>query len=418
MSGQVVEGPHRFRDMASVIEKSLPAFNEAYRAGVMGVYGQSQNGRMVELRESQSRIVDFVRCSYLGLDNHPDIVAGAVDAIHRYHSLHWSCARTRLNFALLGELEERLSELFRARVVTFSTVLAANLGMLPLIASGYFTGGVKPLMVFDRLCHITLAYHKPVMADETEVTTVRHNDLNALEDICRRRYPVAYIADGVYSMGGHAPINDLRTLQERYGLYLYIDDAHGISICGRSGEGYARSQLSENLGPLTTIAASLGKGFGASGGFLMLGDAQQERLVRQYAPPYAFSAAPNLAAAGAAMASAELHGTQTLRLLQQRLGESVQLFDSLILTDQAESVLPIRFIRFGDETRAIRVSRWLLDRGYYTSATFFPTVAQGKAGVRVCLTAAHERADIEHLCNLLQRCLIETSILDKERSHG
>src|SRR3546814_3829990 len=84
-------------------------------------------------------------------------------------------------------------------------------------------------------------------------------------------------------------------LQERYNLFLYIDDAHGISILGAQGEGFARGQLPDELGPRTIVAASLGKGFGASGGVLMLGSWEQEDVVRRYAQPYAFSAAPNLA---------------------------------------------------------------------------------------------------------------------------
>src|SRR3546814_15399526 len=94
-------------------------------------------------------------------------------------------------------------------------------------------------------------------------------------------------------MGGEAPLQALMRLQERYNLFLYIDDAHGISILGAQGEGFARGQLPDELGPRTIVAASLGKGFGASGGVLMLGSREQEDVVRRYAQPYAFSAAPN-----------------------------------------------------------------------------------------------------------------------------
>src|SRR3546814_9879214 len=88
----------------------------------------------------------------------------------------------------------------------------------------------------------SLAYHKPVVAAETEVVTVDHNDLSALERLCEAKGCVAYICDGVYSMGGEAPLQALMRLQERYNLFLYIDDAHGISILGAQGEGFARGQ--------------------------------------------------------------------------------------------------------------------------------------------------------------------------------
>jgi len=279
--------------------------------------------------------------------------------------------------------------------------MVANLGALPLVGSGYLTGGTKPVVVFDRACHASLAYHKPVLADETKVLTIQHNDIAALEDICKRERCVAYIADGVYSMGGSAPIAELRQLQDRYGLFLYIDDAHGISITGRHGEGFARSQFPQDLGPRTIIAASLGKGFGASGGILMLGTKEQDELFRSYSQPHVFSAAPNLAAVGAALASAQLHATPALGILQSSLRERIAAFDRQIATPQQGTLLPIRMVPIGDEMVAIAAARWLLDHGFYTSATFFPTVARGAAGIRICLTSTHSEREVDELCALL-----------------
>jgi 7-keto-8-aminopelargonate synthetase-like enzyme len=303
----------------------------------------------------------------------------------------------------MAELEGTLSEMFAARVLVFSTVMLANLGAMPILASGQLTGGKKPVVVFDRLAHISLAYHKPVVADETRVETIAHNDIDALEDLCRQETAVAYVCDGVYSMGGHAPVRELRRLQEQYGLFLYIDDAHGISLFGRQGEGFVRSQFGGELGDRTIIAASLGKGFGASGGMLMLGTAEQEALFRRYALPHAFSAAANLAAVGAALGSCRIHRSAELGQRQRRLAQRIDLFDRRVATAEQGNSLPIRMITIGSETAAIAIARGLLDAGFYTSVTFFPTVAQGKAGIRVCLTADHEIQDVERLCD----CILE-----------
>jgi 8-amino-7-oxononanoate synthase len=392
---------NRFRNTAFVIERTRGHFDAAYESGVMGLFGLSLHGRHVRLKSGpcdDAEITDFVRCSYLGLDNHPDITSGAISAIQEYGALHWSCARTRLNYDILGRLESELSELFKARVICFSNVMVANMGALPLIASGHLTDKKKPFVVFDRECHVSLQYHKANVADETEVTTIPHNDLNMLEDICRNQYPVAYIADGVYSMGGETPIRELQTLQEKYGLFLYIDDAHGISIFGRQGEGFARSQFPDELGERTIIAASLAKGFGASGGVVMLGTPEQENLFRRYAQSYTFTAAPNLAAVGAARASARLHGGPLLGDLQTKLAENIQLFDAALETPQCGNRLPIRLVPIGGEAQSIAAARNLLDQGYYTSATFFPTVARGRAALRICITATHSRSAISDLC--------------------
>ncbi|MHC1949917.1 aminotransferase class I/II-fold pyridoxal phosphate-dependent enzyme [Bradyrhizobium sp. UFLA06-06] len=401
------------RNTAPMISESRPYFDAAHTAGLMTVHGRSTTGRSIAWGsgplDSRPQVIDFVRCSYLGLDNHPVIVAGAIEAIEAQRSLHWSCARTQLNFDLLGELEETLSEMFCARVLTFSSVMLANLGAMPILASGHLTGGRKPLVVFDCLAHGSLAYHKPVVADEARVETIFHNDIDALERLCRENPVAAYVCDGVYSMGGYSPIEELRRLQERYGLFLYIDDAHGISIFGRQGEGFARSQFPQVLGERTIIAASLAKGFGASGGMLMLGTSEHETLFRRYSIPYGFSVTPNLAAVGAALGSCKIHRSSELGQRQERLAQRIDLFDRRIATAEQGNSLPIRMIAIGSEANAIAIARGLLDGGFYTLVTFFPTVGRGKAGIRVCITAEHEVRDIERLCDCILETVAETT---------
>ncbi|TWB86006.1 7-keto-8-aminopelargonate synthetase-like enzyme [Bradyrhizobium macuxiense] len=401
----------QFRNTAHAISESRPYFDAPQMVDLMAVHGQSTTGRTIAWGngppESRPQVIDFVRCSYLGLDNHPVIVAGAIDAIEAHRSLHCSCARTRLNFDLLGELEQILSEIFCARVLVFSSGMLANLGAMPILASGQLTGGRKPVVVFDQFAHISLACHKPVVADETRVETIVHNDIDALECLCRENPVVVYVCDGVYSMGGYSPIKELRQLQERYGLFLYIDDAHGISIFGRQGEGFARSQFPEALGDRTIIAASLAKGFGASGGVLMLGVADHEVLFRRYSLPYTFSVAPNLAAVGAALGSCKIHRSAELGQRQRRLAQSIHLFDHRIATAEQGNSVPIRTITIGSEANAIAIAKALLDRGFYTLVTFFPTLGQERAGIRVCVTAEHEVRDIERLCDVILQKIAE-----------
>src|SRR5215470_9336930 len=95
---------NRFRNTSFVIDKTRSHFDRAYYEEVMGLHGRSLEGRRVLINRQnghEAEIVDFVRCSYLGLDNHPAIIAGAIEAIQHYGALHWSCARTRLNYRLL-----------------------------------------------------------------------------------------------------------------------------------------------------------------------------------------------------------------------------------------------------------------------------------------------------------------------------
>lgn len=395
---------------AYAISESRPYFDAAKTAGLMAVHGRSTTGRAIAWGSADSRpqIIDFVRCSYLGLDNHPVVVAGAIDAIEA-QSLHWACGRTQLNLDLLGELEEILSAIFCARVLAFSSGMLANLAAMPILASGQLTGGRKPVVVFDHAAHISLTYHKPVVAKETRVETIVHNDIDALERLCRENPVVAYVCDGVSSVGAYSPIKELRQLQERYGLFLYIDDGNGISILGRHGEGFARSQFPQVLGDQTIIAASLAKGFGASGGVLMLGTADQEALFRRYSLPYAFSTPPSPAAVGAALGSCKIHRSVELGQRQRRLAQRIDLFDRRVATREQGNSLPIRTITIGSEVNAIAIARGLLDCGFYSLVMFFPMVGQGKAAIRVCITAEHEVGDIERLCDGILQKVAETT---------
>ena len=386
-----------YGDLVRIIGITESNLDYAYSKGLMTLYARSASGRSVETRNGQT-VVDFARGSYLGLDNHPAVVSGAINALHDYRSLQWSGARTRLNFAITEELETRLSDLLQARALVFSLVLTANMGVMPLIASGAFTSNKKPLVVFDKFVHATLAYHKPIVADNTDVVTIPHNDVNELERLCKQGRPVVYIADGVYSMGGSAPILELRALQEKYGLFLYIDDAHGISIHGRRGEGYARSSFGEALGERTIIAASLSKGFGTNGGVLMLGTAEQEKLIRRYAVPHTFSMGPDIPSIGAAIASAKIHDSPELTERQERLRARIEEFDRHIETDQAGIYLPIRMVTIGNEIATIDCADWLLRKGHYAVPAIFPGVPKSHGALRICLTSDHSLSEVRALC--------------------
>lgn len=223
----------------------------------MGVSCRVGDYRRIEIATTGQQVVDYTRCGYLSLDSHPRVLAAARAAADEIKSVHFSVARTRLSAEPLARLESTLSNLFQVNdVVVFPTVAAANMGALPLLAAGLFTGGVKPLIVFDRFAHVTLQYHIPVLREETDVIVIEHNDLKHLERLCQSHPLVAYVGDGAYSMGGAAPVRELRSLQDKYGLFVYLDDAHGISVVGKRGEGFVRSQLS-GLDHRTIVAASL-----------------------------------------------------------------------------------------------------------------------------------------------------------------
>jgi 7-keto-8-aminopelargonate synthetase-like enzyme len=384
---------HRFRNNASAIKDGNQAWDVALDHGLIDMrVDYDSDGRLRRL--DGHRFVNLCSCSYLGLASHPALLDGAIAALRSQGAIDLPISRIRLRLNLLEEFEERLSRLMGARTISAVTCSAATAGVLPLVASGHLSADGQPrVMVFDKFAHFSMNLIKPICADETTVLTGPHNDLNYLEDACKKYGRVAYVCDGVYSTGGVAPIKELLALQDRYGLFLFVDDSHSLSLWGERGEGYARSSMTE-VNPLTVIVASLGKGFGTSGGIIMLGATQFEPVLTRFGGPLAWSQGLNVPAIGASLASIELHRTPELGRLQRQLQANIVLFDELVATAERGNGFPLKMIRIGDADETVRASQLILERGFYTSAVFFPIVRRGEAGLRIMLRADNTFEDI------------------------
>lgn len=346
----------------------------------------------------------FCTTSYLGLDHHPALLEGAMAALRETGSLRVANSRNRCKLAILEQYESELSQLFGAVCLSSLSCSAASAGVLPLLASGVFTQNRPPVMVFDRLAHYSMHHLKASCADETKVLTCPHNDMDFLESICQRHATVAYIADGAYSMGGVTNMDGLLYLKDRYGLFLYLDDSHALSAVGENGAGLVRPTL-QALEDDCLIVASLAKSFGASGGLVMFGNSRQKTLVQRYGGPSNWSQSLNCAAIGAGQAAIGLHRTEAFSTLQKQLQANIQLFDSLIRTQQHGSNMAIRLIHCGEAALANQIAIELAELGYFTSAVFFPVVAQGKAAIRITLRADMPAPLIRSFCTAVSELL-------------
>jgi 7-keto-8-aminopelargonate synthetase-like enzyme len=391
---------HRFRHNETAIELGNRRWNEAAASGIMNIaVSQHQGINLVDARGH--RFVNMTCLSYLGLEGHPAIVGGAIRALENLRIVREPVSPARLHLTAQDDVEAALSELFRARVITAQSCSAASLGILPLIASGHLTGGTPPLMLFDHYCHFSMLIAKPICADETTVLTCPHNDLNFIEDQCKKNKQVAYIADGAYSLGGGAPIRELLALQDRHGLFLYFDDSHSVSVCGASGEGFIREHISD-LPPGTVIVASLSKGFGATGGAILIGHGQREDLIRRFGGPMLYSQAISVATIGAIAGAIEVHRSPELRQRQAKLHANAATFDQLLATPQRGDDFHIRSVRVSSEDKLIGIAKALYERGFYVSASFFPIAPKHTAALRVILTAGHETEQVEAFCRAVQ----------------
>lgn len=406
---EAITPTHRYRNNDKAIGVGNAFWDMSERNGLAGIVAELDADGMLHTAAGHD-FVNFTCCSYLDLDSHPKVIDGAVDALRRFGVLDHCIPRSRVQLPALLELEASLGELFGADVVSAISAGVASAGLLPLIASGHLGNGTRPLMVFDKYCHVSMAGAKPACADETEVVTCRHHDIGFLEDMCRRYQRVCYVIDGSDSLGGYAPVHELAELQEKYGLLVFYDDSHSVSAYGERGIGYIRSHCPV-LDDRTITVATLNKAFGTSGAAILLDGHPKTtlRVIERFAGALCYSQPMNTAAIGASLASAEIHRTEELSTLQGRLRANIALFDSHVKTEQTGTTYPIRVVPMSDET-VIDAGRRVFEAGFYVSPVFFPIVPRGTAGLRVMMRAGQTVEQIRGLCDVL----VEVGALPQE----
>lgn len=389
---------NKYSNIRRAAELSNPFWDRAVLEGLADITAADVAG-FQQTTVDDAELHNMSTYSYLGLDTDDRIRAGAIDALQRERTLNSSISRMRVHSTLLDDTEAGLGELFGAHVLTLGSAANAAWALLPLVASGLLTGGTPPLMVFDKNAHFCLNAMKASVADESDVVTIRHDDVDELESLCRRHSHVAYVADTVYSTGGRAPLKELFALQEKYGLILVLDEAHSTSVLGAQGRGAVIDEFGP-LGDRTFLLTSLNKGFGASGGAILLGKngiegSRNRDAALRFGGPLTWSQRVNVPGLGAIAASTELHRSGEVDHLQKGLRAVVDRFDELVDTPAAGDGLPIRFVTLKEEERTIDAAQRLLARGFYTSAVFFPVIGRGRAGLRLMLRADMPTSVIE-----------------------
>lgn len=405
----------QYRNTNFVADYAGQYYKFAVENGLMQTVIKGREGKRVILSDNQE-VVEFINCSYLGIDIHPTVIE-AYKNIDPKWGVNFCCARSRFTIEPLFELEIQLSNLFKGRAITFPSVTTTHVSVMPLVASGNLLDPKKNLnirLIFDKFSHASMQFLKPILATESHISVINHNDLNMLESIVKSSQlngeTCVYVADGIYSMGGLCPIDELMELSRRLGFYLYIDDAHGTSIFGDLGEGSILSLINGGIPDNVLISFCLSKGFGCNGGGILLPFEWQERLVRTYGQIYAFSAALDFSVVNACLASVELHQNKTVRELQKKLRHNVKYFDDLMGFSLPFS--PIRMIKIGDENKALHFCQRIVEKGFFLSVVFFPIVKRNEAQLRVCIAANHTMEEIHQLTNAIKGILDEGGLYD------
>ncbi len=342
-------------------------------------------------------VLNFCANNYLGLADHPEIVATAKSAMDErgfgMASVRFICGTQDLHL----ELESRVSAFLGTEdTILFSSCFDANGGVFESLfgpEDAVISDALNHASIIDgiRLCKAKrFRYANQDMA-ELEAALVQAAALN--DGTGARRTVI--VTDGVFSMDGFlAPLAAICDLADKYGALVMVDDSHAVGFMGATGAGTPEhAGVSDRVDIYTgTFGKALG---GASGGYVS-GRAEIVAMLRQKARPYLFSNSLAPAIVAATLKALEL--VQTSAQLRSTLFSNAEHFRRR-MTEEGFELLPgehaIVPVMFGDAVLAATMADEMLGHGVYVTAFSFPVVPRGAARIRVQLSAAHSADDVE-----------------------
>ncbi|GLO46399.1 MULTISPECIES: 8-amino-7-oxononanoate synthase [Pseudomonas] len=344
------------------------------------------------------RLLAFCSNDYLGLANHPEVIAAWQAGAERWGVGGGASHLVIGHSTPHHQVEEALAELTgRPRALLFSTGYMANLGAITALV------GQGDTVLQDRLNHASLL--DGGLLSGARFSRYLHNDPASLASRLDKAVGnTLVVTDGVFSMDGDlADLPALADVARARGAWLMVDDAHGLGTLGNQGGGIVE-HFGLGVDDVPVLIGTLGKACGTAGAFVAGSEELIEALV-QFARPYIYTTSQPPALACATLKSLELLRRETWRreylaALIRQFREGAQQI-GLVLMD---SPTPIQPIVIGDSAQALRLSRMLRERGLLVTAIRPPTVPAGSARLRVTLSAAHSEAQVQLLLNALAEC--------------
>jgi glycine C-acetyltransferase len=342
-------------------------------------------------------VLNFCANNYLGLSNHPAIVAAAHAALDRWgyglSSVRFICGTQEIH----RELETRLSAfLGTADTILYSSCFDANGGVFETLL------GAEDAVISDELNHasiidgIRLCKAKRYRYKNCDVGDLAARLQEA--EAAGARFKLI-VTDGVFSMDGFiAPLREICDLADRHGALVMVDDSHAVGFMGRTGRG--TPEHCGVAGRIDVLSGTLGKALGGASGGYLSGRQEIIDLLRQRSRPYLFSNTLAPAITAASIAALDLVSRSTA--LRDRLEANTRDFRAgltaagLTLRPGTHPIVPVML---GDAALAQRFAARMLEKGVYVVGFFYPVVPQGAARIRTQVSAAHSPADLAFAVN-------------------
>jgi glycine C-acetyltransferase len=339
---------------------------------------------------ASGNVLNFCANNYLGLADHPDVIAAARSALDEWGfgmaSVRFICGTQQIH----KDLEHALSGFLGTDdTILFGSCFDANGGLFETLL------GAEDAVISDELNHASII--DGVRLCKARRFRYKNRDMADLEaqlkDAADARYRLI-ATDGVFSMDGYvAPLDEICALAEQYDALVMVDDSHAVGFVGPSGAG--TPELFGVTDKVDVVTGTLGKALGGASGGYVSGRAEIVELLRQRARPYLFSNSLAPAVTAASLKALELLGSSSELL--DRLRANTALFRSS-MTEAGFDVLPgdhpISPVMIGDAAEAGRLADKLLEKGIYVIGFSYPVVPHGKARIRVQLSAAHSTEDV------------------------
>lgn len=344
--------------------------------------------------------------NYLGLTNHPEVKAAAIEAVAKYGT---GCAGSRLLNGTLDihvELEETIAEFMNAEaVLTFSTGYQVNLGVISCLLGRHDTAFLDNLNHASIIDGVRLSFGKSFK--------FKHNDMADLEGKLERTDQSKgrmIVVDGVFSMEGDlCDLPGLVELKNRYNTRLMVDDAHGLGVFGANGRGTA-----EHFGLESEVDLTMGtfsKSLATVGGFIT-GSKQVIEFIRHHARSQIFSAATPPPMAGAVIAALAIVKREPQR--RKQLWENAEYMKRELQNlgfDTGDSDSPVIPIVIGDEVATFTMATRLQEEGVFANAIVPPAVPPAQAMIRTSYMATHTREHLDQALTALAKVGRELDVI-------